>query len=166
MPKVNFLLAAATALIPLIIGFIWYHKSVFGNAWIKESGVSMDDGKKVNMPLIFGLTYVFSFLLSVALHLLTIHQFAFSSLAMPEMNFTDPDNLAPTLKNAAEMSAEKFRTFRHGAITGIIDGIVLVLPIIGVNALFERKSWKYILINVGFWTVCISIMGGVICQWA
>jgi len=166
MPKINFLLAAGTALIPLIIGFLWYHKNVFGNIWIKETGVTAEDGKKMNMPLIFGLTYVFSFFLSIALHFMTIHQFALSSLALPELNFTDPDGLVPALNNLVEMSADKYRTFRHGAVTGIIDGFLVVLPVIGVNALFERKGWKYILINVGFWTVCISIMGGIICQWA
>jgi len=41
-----------------------------------------------------------------------------------------------------------------------------VLPVMGVNALFERKGFKYIAINVGFWTVSLALMGGIICQWA
>jgi hypothetical protein len=28
MPEINFLLAALTALVPLFLGFVWYHKNV------------------------------------------------------------------------------------------------------------------------------------------
>ncbi|MFN8337892.1 MAG: DUF1761 family protein [Saprospiraceae bacterium] len=34
-----------------------------------------------------------------------------------------------------------------------------------VNALFERKSWKYIFLNVGYWGICAMLMGGVISAW-
>jgi hypothetical protein len=43
---------------------------------------------------------------------------------------------------------------------------MLVLPVIGTNALFERKSGKYIFINWGYWAVSMTLMGGTICQWA
>jgi hypothetical protein len=36
---------------------------------------------------------------------------------------------------------------------------------IDINAQFEGKSWKYILINAGYFTVCFTIMGGIICAW-
>ena len=42
---------------------------------------------------------------------------------------------------------DAFRTFKHGALHGTIAGIFIALPIIGTNALFERKSAKYIFIN-------------------
>jgi hypothetical protein len=57
-----------------------------------------------------------------------------------------------------------FRTFKHGALHGTITGIGLALPIVAVNAMFERKGVKYILINAGFWTLCLIVMGGIICQ--
>jgi hypothetical protein len=31
------------------------------------------------------------------------------------------------------------------------------------NALFERKGWKYIWINTGYWVITVSIMGGILC---
>ena len=64
------------------------------------------------------------------------------------------------------MSEGKFRTFKHGALHGTMAGIFIALPILGTNALFERKGWKYILINTGYWTVTLAIMGGIICQFA
>ena len=34
MAQANWWLIPIAALIPLILGNIWYHKKVFGNAWI------------------------------------------------------------------------------------------------------------------------------------
>ena len=62
-----FLVAAVAALVPLFMGAIWYHPKVFGTAWMKINGfeeAKMKEG--FNMPLVFGLTFVFGFL--VALH--------------------------------------------------------------------------------------------------
>jgi hypothetical protein len=58
-----------------------------------------------------------------------------------------------------------FRTFKHGALHGFISAFLMVLPVIGTNALFERKGFKYIAINVGFWIINFTIMGGIICAW-
>ena len=166
MPEINFLLAALTALVPLFLGFVWYHKNVFGKAWMNATGVTEEDGKKMNMMVVFGFTYLFGFLLSISLHMLTIHQFGILGLFQPEMGYTDPEGLIPALQSVLDMASDKFRTFRHGVVHGIIFGITVVLPVLGINALFEGKGWKYILINVGYWTVCIALMGGIICQWA
>jgi hypothetical protein len=43
-------------------------------------------------------------------------------------------------------------------------GLFFALPVMGTNALFERKGFKYIAINVGYWTVTLALMGGVICH--
>ena len=59
---------------------------------------------------------------------------------------------------------DRFRTFGHGLLHGMLLGITIALPVIGVNALFEQKGFKYIAINAGFWIVCMGIMGGIICQ--
>jgi hypothetical protein len=36
----------------------------------------------------------------------------------------------------------------------------------GTNALFERRSWKYIFMNVGYWALSAAIMGGIISAFA
>ncbi|MCW5907620.1 MAG: DUF1761 domain-containing protein [Chitinophagales bacterium] len=166
MPKLNLPLAAGTALIPLILGFIWYNQKLFGNAWMKAAGVTAEDGKKMNMPVVFALTYFFSFLLSVALHFMTIHQFAFGALLEPAMGFTDPEGFKEAITAAADISAHKFRSWTHGMVHGIITGITFVLPLLAINAMFELKNWKYILINAGYWTLCLAVMGAIICQFA
>ena len=61
---------------------------------------------------------------------------------------------------------QNFRTFKHGLFHGVIAGLFFALPILGVNALFQRKGFKYIAINVGYWAITLGLMGGVICQFA
>ncbi len=65
-----------------------------------------------------------------------------------------------------EQYGTNFRTFKHGAFHGAIGGIMLALPIVGTNALFERKGVKYIAINAGFWIISMALMGGIICAFA
>ena len=58
-----------------------------------------------------------------------------------------------------------FRTFRHGALHGFMTGLLFVCPIIGVNSLFEHRSWKYILVDAGYWILTLTIMGAILCGW-
>jgi hypothetical protein len=59
---------------------------------------------------------------------------------------------------------KEFRTFKHGAFHGTISAILIALPLIAINALFEKRGFKYILIHVGYWLVTFILIGGVICQ--
>lgn len=165
MLKLNFLLAAGTALIPLLLGSIWYNPKVFGKAWMAGAGVTEEDGKKANMPLVFGLTFIYSFMIALSLHFMTIHQFGLQSLLIPENGHPITGSMEE-LKRLMDIYGGSYRTFKHGALHGTITGIFFALPVVAVNGLFERRGWKYILINAGFWTVCCAIMGGIICQFA
>ncbi len=165
--EVNFLIAALAALIPMVLGFIWYHPKVFGTAWMNACGFIPEDLKGGNMALIFIVSYVFSFFLAMMLNTIVIHQFGFFSTLMNDPDLmkegTDAYQYA---QNFMTKYGENFRTFKHGVLHGAIAGIFFVLPVLGTNALFERKRFKYILVNVGYWTVCLALMGGVICQFA
>lgn len=77
----------------------------------------------------------------------------------------DTEGALPSFQAFMDDYGNAFRTFKHGVIHGIIAGIFVALPIIGTNALFERKGAKYILINTGYWIVTLAIMGGIICAW-
>lgn len=157
----------AAALVPLILGFIWYNPKVFGSAWMKAAGVTMDDGKKVNMPLVFGLTYLFSFFIAFTMGFLVIHQWHFYSILMNEPGMNDPNSeLGKFIAGFMEKYGHNFRTFKHGALHGTMSGIFLAMPVIAINALFERKGFKYVAINSGFWILCFLLMGGIICAWS
>lgn len=163
---INWLVVLGAGFIPLIIGFIWYHPKVFGTAWIKASGVSVDNAKQSNMLMIFGFTLLLGIFLSSAMMSMTIHQMHMMGTLVNITGFgqegTEVNNYY--MDFLAKYGGE-FRTFKHGALHGVIGGIFIVLPIVGVNAMFEQKGIKYILINTGFWTTCMALMGGVICAW-
>lgn len=157
----------ASALIPLIIGFIWYNPKTFGNPWMKASGVSEEKLKTGRMPVIFGLTYVMGFLISVALMSMVIHQAHIFSIFADVPGAQDP--ATETGKYVSDFMAKYgtlYRTFKHGAFHGTLTTLFFVVPIITVNALFERRGFKYIALHAGYWTVTLAIMGGIICQFA
>jgi len=160
-----FLAAALAALFPLALGFVWYNPKVFGNAWMKGAGLTEESMKGANMALIFGLTYVFGFFVALSLLSVTIHQMGLGSLLVPQkgMPIDDPAGLG---KQVMEMYKNNYRSFGHGALHGTIMGVLLALPLCGINGLFERRGWKYILINAGFWIICLAVMGGIMCRFA
>ncbi len=158
----NFPLLFATALIPLIVGFIYYHPKVFGTAWMKENNFTEDDMKGANMAKIFGFTYFFSILITMTVQFIVIHQWSVYSIFANDMN--NPE-IKSYLDDFMAKYGNNFRTFKHGALHGFLSSIFYVMPLIGINAMFERKSFKYIFIHTGFWAICLLIMGGIMCQW-
>jgi hypothetical protein len=46
MQHFNWLSLFVTALVPLVIGFVWYSKGVFGNAWMQAAGVTEESAKE------------------------------------------------------------------------------------------------------------------------
>jgi hypothetical protein len=163
----NFLTTGIAALIPLVIGFIWYGPMLFQNAWMKEMGFTKESMQGGNMALIFGLSYVLSFLMAFVLQTLVIHQFGAQSVLMGEPGFTEGTGEAFVyFQDFMTQYGDRFRTFGHGALHGAMIGLLIVLPVMGTNALFEKKSFKYVMINAGYWTVTIALMGGVLCQTA
>lgn len=163
----NILVALAAGLIPLVLGFLWYNPKTFGNAWMKAADMTEDKMKGANMAVIFGLTYVFSVLAALGLHFMVIHQFGAQSLFVTQPGFEDPaSEVAKAWTEIYNKYGQNHRNFGHGAIHGAFGAIGAVLPPIAVNALFERKGFKYIAINFGFWLVSFMLMGGVVCQFA
>jgi cytochrome b561 len=65
-----------------------------------------------------------------------------------------------------EKYGKLYRTFKHGAFHGVLAGIFFAMPITGIVALYERRSAKYIFVHVGYWTLTMALMGGVICAYA
>ncbi|WP_298301413.1 DUF1761 domain-containing protein [uncultured Erythrobacter sp.] len=57
-------LAGAAAF--FVVGAIWYGV-IFGKAWQKAAGMSDEDVQGGNMPLIFGLTFLFEVLIAMVL---------------------------------------------------------------------------------------------------
>jgi len=159
--ELNVWIYFVAAIVPMIMGFIWYNPKVMGTVWMNASGMTEEKMKGANMGLIFGLSYIFSLLLAFGLSGIVIHQFGVFSLVGGDAS------LLTSGTGAAFMAeyGENFRTFKHGVLHGVIAGFAIALPILATNAMFERKGFKYIAVNSGYWIITMGLMGGVICQW-
>ncbi len=56
-------------------------------------------------------------------------------------------------------------TAGYGAAAGFAAGFGWVLMGIGVVSMFEQRSWKYILVNGGYMTVSLTLMGMILGAW-
>lgn len=163
--KINFLICALAALVPLTTGFFWYGP-LFKKAWMKEMNFTEESLKGANMGVIFGVSYVLSFIIALGLIPVVIHQMGIFSTLAGEPGFTDQTGEAyNTYNSLMESYGSRFRSFKHGLLHGSILGFFIATPILAIQALFERKSFTYIAINAGYWVVTLAIMGGIICQW-
>ncbi|RYE21168.1 MAG: DUF1761 domain-containing protein [Sphingobacteriales bacterium] len=161
----NFLIIFLAALVPIIVSFIWYNPKVMSAGWMKHTGLADAELKKANMPLVFFLTLLFSFMLSMAMMSIVIHQFHLYSIIQSEPHAFEKGSAANNDVVAfMDKYGHNFRTFKHGAFHGTIASLFIALPIIGINALYARKSAKYVLIHVGYWAISMALMGGIICQ--
>nr|WP_026711903.1 DUF1761 domain-containing protein [Flavobacterium filum] len=159
--EMNFYAILVAAISTLLVGFVWYGP-LFGKAWMAETGFTEEELKKGSMVKIFGLTFVFSLFLAMIMQVLCIHQFG------PLGLIGGPDFIETAKPSYAAFMADygnAFRTYKHGALHGFMSGLFLALPLVAVNGLFERKSWKYIFIHAGYWTVVMTIMGAIVCGW-
>ena len=134
MPQPNWLAVIIAALIPMIIGFIYYHKAVFGKAWMSSLGLTDEDLKGGNMAAIFGISLLMSFMMSMFL-----------------------------VGNVDGVGQEgRYDTFKHGVVHGVILAVMFAIPVLVTNGLFERKNFKNLAINALYWVITLGLMGGVI----
>ena len=160
MDYMNFPAILVAGISALVVGFIWYNPKVFGGAWMKAAGMTDEQVKGGNMAKIFGLALLFAVMIAFSLPGTVIHQMGALSLVGGSA-----EGALPSYEAFITDYADAFRTFKHGAMHGFMVGLFVALPILGTNALFERKGAKYIFINSGYWIVTLIIMGGIICAW-
>ena len=67
--------------------------------------------------------------------------------------------------NLAFFLADESTTLTWGIIAGALAGIGWVALGFALIALFERKSWKYILINGGYLIISFIAMGAILGAW-
>jgi hypothetical protein len=154
----NFYAVLVAAFSSFIVGFVWYNPKVFGTIWMKETGMTEEKAQKGNMAKIFGLTFVFSFMLAFMMPALVIHQMGVFGLVGGNEN-------DPLYLSIMETHGDAFRSFKHGALHGLLTSLFIALPVIATNCLFEQKSFKYAAITAGYWMVVLTIMGAIICGW-
>lgn len=145
MPEINFLAVLVAALIPNIVGAIYYGP-VAGKVWLSSLGMTKKDFEGRNNALIYGtalgLSFIAAFFLKVIIE--SVHK---------------------NVDASGQLIFDSFGTFQHGALHGAFLAIGLVVPVIACLGLFQKKKISNILINVIFWIICYAIMGGILDVW-
>ncbi|GGD17236.1 DUF1761 domain-containing protein [Hyunsoonleella pacifica] len=154
----NFIAILVAALVPMILGFLWYGPMLFQNAWMKASGMTEEKIQSGNMPVIFGVSLLLAIILAFFTQFLVIHE-------MGVYGMTEGQLEGETVQAFLAEWAGKYRSFGHGAIHGAMAGLMFVFPLLAIINLFERKPFKLTLINAGYWVVVLAIMGSIISGW-
>lgn len=133
----NFWAILVATLSTFVIGGLWYSPMLFGNAWMNAAGVSEQEIQQGNKAKIFGLAFIFELIMAF--------------------------NLAMFLTGSPE-AAEQMNA-GAGAFYGFLTGFGWIFFAMAVNSLYEQRSWKYIFINGGYWTIAFTLMGLIIGAW-
>jgi hypothetical protein len=136
LSNINFLAVIVATLSTFVVGWLWYGP-LFGNTWMKAVGLSEEDLQQGNMGKIFGLAFLFEFIMAF--------------------------NLAMFFYGSPE--SEAAITAGSGAFYGFLTGFGWIFFALAVNSLYEQKSWKYVLVNGGYWTITFTVMGLILGVW-
>jgi len=159
----NWWIYLLTALIPLAVGAVYYSPKVMGNTWMKLNGFTEESLEGANMGIIFGLSYLMGFMISMGMAQLSIHQGGVAQMMMPEI--MESGSVAQsTFNDLMATYGMKYRTFSHGALHGSLAAVLFIMPFIATNAMFERRGWKYIWLHTGYWVITLTLIGGVVCK--
>ena len=126
----SYLAILIAALIPMVLGFLWYHPKLFGTAWMNSLGMTEDDVKGGNMPLIFGLSLVAAAFIAWRMNAYSGH------------------------------TEEGMHQFVHGFYHGAYSAGAVAVAVLISNSLFQRNSLQNILINSLYWLLTLGLMGG------
>ncbi len=161
--EINFLAILVAALATLPIGFIWYNPKVFGTIWMKETGMTEEKAKRCKHVENFRPYY-----LVFIYDRLYTSDYGYSSIWRIRYGRRRCKDTKTFFHAFMADYGHAYRTFKHGMLHGFIAGLFLALPIVGINALFERKSWKiytyqwrllhYLLNNYGRHYLCLGII--------
>lgn len=144
-PPINFLAVALAALVPMVMGALYYGP-IFGKTWMSSLGYTEKDFEGRNMPLIYGLALLMAGIMSFFMKLVV------------ELTHKD-------VNSAGELIFGSHHTFGHGALHGAMLCLTLAVPVVVSLGLFQKNTAKNILLNVGFWVITWAIMGGILDAW-
>lgn len=138
----NWLAIVVATFVPMIVGFLYYNPKVLGGAWMRANGFSMDSMKNPPKPVMYVVALLLSFLLAFWMRI----------------NVT-----APGQQTAPD--GHSYVTFQHGIAHGIFITVTVLLPVLGTLSIFERRGWNWVFVNLGYWVITLSIMGGILSAW-
>jgi hypothetical protein len=148
----NFPALAAAALIPLIVGLVWYSPAVVGRV-VSSTNTAGKPALRIVFFILLGI------LLTVAVMPVVIHQMHVFSILAGQPQAEIDATMNPLMAKYGNV----YRTFKHGAFHGTLSAIFMALPILGISAITERKRGKVVLAHLGYWVITLALVGGVVC---
>ena len=137
----NWMAIFVAALMPTLVGFIYYHPKVAGGLWMKANGFDADN-MVAPKPVLYGLSLLFSVMISMFV----------AANVTGEGQTTAPDG-------------HSFVTFQHGLVHGAAMTILFAMPVLATMGIFERKSLNWVLVNSVYWLITLMAMGGILSAW-
>jgi hypothetical protein len=138
----NWLAYVVAVVLQMVIGYVWFHPSVMGKMWAKACGVTVEDMKPSNPGLTYGLTMLYTLIFTLWLM----------------MNVAGPgQDVAP--------DGHSFHTFQHGLAHALMLTIMVITPVIGTPAIFEKKGFSYMVVQVGYWFIRMAVAQGILSLW-
>ena len=67
MDTINWLAILVAGISSFMLGGVWYSPALFGNAWMKENNLTVDQVKKSNKARTFGWSFLFSLIMAANL---------------------------------------------------------------------------------------------------
>lgn len=130
--EVSMLALVVAAVANLIIGFLWYSPALFGNMWLRHSGMGPDMPKPQAKEMTRSIT------LSVVATLITTY--VFSQL----------------------VAALGLATLAQGLLLAGFLWLAFQATILLSAVLWERKSWTFYAINASYWLVSLLVIALVV----
>lgn len=162
----QFYILFLAALVPVLLKFVWFHPALFGTHWAKYTALTEQKAKNTQQIKALLMTYLFSLLICFSIPFLVIHQTHFLSVFMNDPQLEDKNSpLWKYINTFYDTYGQNFRTFKHGAFHGFFTGLTFAGSILGINSIMERKPAGFIWIQIGYWTLCGMLMGGIVCAW-
>jgi len=67
MSTINWWAVLVAGISSFVLGGVWYSPALFGNAWMKDNNLTMEEIKKGNMGKIYGIAFILSLVMSANL---------------------------------------------------------------------------------------------------
>ena len=154
------------ALVPLAVGVIWYNPYLLGRLWGSGIGIAKEKMTAGKVALISVVSIVAGYYIAGSLSSIVIHQHGVYGMLAGDPDMKDKSSaLYNIVQGLMDKYGNNYRTFKHGAFHGMFTGLKIALPILAILGFAESKKISWILIHAIYWTICLSIMGGIVCAY-
>ena len=135
LSNINYLAVLVAAIGSFALGALWYSPILFGKAWQKQLGYTDEYLQSGSMGKIFGTSFLLMLIMAWGMGML--------------------------LQGHGENQID----WLSGLIHGLVVGIAFAGTSIGINYLYQRKSFKLWAIDAFYQIIFLTIMGMILGAW-